>query len=134
MNDLIHELSVNYNWSQDYPLLVELMEKESIVCKVKYRPDIFDTAHSLCNGMWAKYAISARGTCYVSADDKEEFIQLCKDDEVSFLVPSVQPKVKSSGLVRCPECNSTLLVHDKDTDLYECKSCSLYNPMEKLIK
>ena len=85
----VNQISKNYNWSQDYELLCDLMAKESIVCKVRYFDDkeIYDCAHTLFNGMWAKYAISSRGTCYVSRNDRKEFIDRCKRYDVSFLVP-----------------------------------------------
>jgi len=88
----VSQISKNYNWSQDYELLCDLMEKESIVCKVRYdlvmADEIYDCAHTLFNGIWAKYAISARGICYVSNKDRKEFIDWCKRYNVSFLVPA----------------------------------------------
>ena len=84
----VSQISKNYNWSQDYELLCDLMEKESIVCKVQclHDKEIYDCANTLYNGM-AKYAISACGICYVTGNDRKEFINSCKRYDVSFLVP-----------------------------------------------
>lgn len=87
--DFVYEVT-GYTTSRDYEKLTVLMQVQSIICIVNYGDDCRDVAHTI----WSKYEkggawqISARGTGYIYAFDKETFIAACKTYNVEFIVPS----------------------------------------------
>ncbi len=83
----IHELA-KYNTSSDYEKLADLMQKESIICIVRYREcrDPAQTLYSPCDegGTWQ---ISSRGIGHVYAFNRAEFIEQCTERNVEFIEP-----------------------------------------------
>ena len=85
----------NYKSSRDYTRLWELAQTERVICWLDYYEYCTDIASTKCtiydNGD-VTIEISARGTCYILGDTKEDFIRQCKKDNVEFIEPNIQSK------------------------------------------
>lgn len=81
-----------YQLSRDYDLLFELMHKSSIICIVDCDftkgDSCRDVAQTLCREGGGDYLISCRGTGYVWAEDKEDFVRQCKISNLEFILPN----------------------------------------------
>lgn len=84
-----------YNTSRDYAKLWALAQKQDVVCFVDYgmlSRDVCNTSTCMvgikCQGKKSDYVdIVARGICYLSANTESEFIDLCKEEKVEWIVP-----------------------------------------------
>lgn len=78
------------SFSDDYEWLVELMQKQSVVCVVDFNfPDSSDHPPSRDIAKTSYDAgslqVGARGIGYLWAETKEEFIEQCKRRNLKFL-------------------------------------------------
>jgi hypothetical protein len=80
-----------YATSRDYEQLADLAKLHSIVCIVDYWRDeaIRDVARTTFFTKRGEeiWNISGRGTTYVSAFSRQEFLNLCRHSNVEFFVP-----------------------------------------------
>ena len=85
---MVRDLSVNYEWSSCYDRLLEIMQGESIVCVVDCQ-HCRDIAQTICviGQREIIYTVCARGICYISAVDKDNFISQCKAINLRFIDP-----------------------------------------------
>jgi hypothetical protein len=97
MPTLIHQLAI-YSTSKDYEWLANTAKEKSIICIIDYRinranedeyilRDVGSTNYfekDNGHGMWS---ISCRGTGYLTAFNKDEFIKLCDFLNVEFIKP-----------------------------------------------
>ena len=74
-----------YKTSRDYEWLFELMQDTAVVCFVDHSSETRDIACTLFDGRC--YAVSCRGTAYVWAYNKEEFIMQCFNSKLEFIEP-----------------------------------------------
>lgn len=72
-----------YAVNRDYEWLADEMERRSLICLVDFDDDLRDVAHTIWTpGLWQ---LSARGTCYVWARSREEFIRDCARANVEII-------------------------------------------------
>lgn len=89
---------IETGFSTRYSHLVDLMQKESVICFVDYgdRPcrDIAKTAYDSTGKI---FEIRARGIGYLWAESPQEFIEQCRKYNVSFLPPSAIAHPSNQG-------------------------------------
>jgi hypothetical protein len=88
-------LSLNYDFSEDYEMLFELLHNQIIVCFVDYNAfekenEEKEPLYDVCITQRYKpqegsINIGARGIGYIAAINKEEFIQQCKKRKLKFI-------------------------------------------------
>lgn len=90
-------LSLNYKFSEDYELLYKLLQKQIIVCFIDYNSydkkyenqeplyDVCTTQRHKPKEGWIN--ISSRGHGYLTARNKEEFIEECKLRKLKYIPP-----------------------------------------------
>lgn len=97
MSILIHELA-KYKTSKDYEWLANKAKEESIICIIDYKRqfegekefhsrDVGVTNYFEKDNGSGTWSISARGTGYLTAFNKEDFIKLCDILNVEILIP-----------------------------------------------
>lgn len=93
----MEKLSKRYLTSTNYDLLFELMQDQRVVCFVNYKDykkgEDGYILQDICQTQAVKrdtmFEISARGYSYISAFDKEEFIEQCKTSCLEFIEPNI---------------------------------------------
>lgn len=76
----------NYPMSEDYELLFELAQNQSVVCEVSYHGKYKDVAQTLFTEDWFEMGI--RGLAYFTETTKDDFIKQCRESKVRFIVPN----------------------------------------------
>ena len=76
---------------KDYELLADLSRTQSVICIVDYDSDLRDVARTFyrTNGKEEHWSVSARGTGYIDAFSRQEFLDLCARLDLEFLAPSI---------------------------------------------
>ena len=82
-----------YKTSRDYERLFELMQESAVVCFVDYGENCRDIASTACDN-YPSYFVNARGTGYVTAFNQADFIKQCKQIDLEYIEPPVQPEEK----------------------------------------
>ena len=94
----------SYKLSSDYNLLADLLESgHDIVCEVIYYWGKFgavrlkggeNVTKDVCVGRFfgdspfARYDVGSRGRCCFSVENRDEFIECCKEYDVRFIEPN----------------------------------------------
>lgn len=79
----------DYAGSRDYDRLAELAKAGSLICMVDYQ-DCRDVAHTIYQSFGPNeesWTVSARGTSYVWAQNKADFIARCARANLEFIEP-----------------------------------------------
>ena len=90
---LIHKVT-GYKTSRDYARLVELMKQGAVICIVDYdrTADCRDVTHTLFEADTGRgeplFQISARGICYIHADNEADFIKQCQRINCELIEPA----------------------------------------------
>lgn len=80
-----------YALSQDYERLADAMQVESVICILDYERDLRDVAHTIWSPSKNEegiYQISARGTGYIYAFNRADFIAQCQKYHVGAIFPT----------------------------------------------
>ncbi len=89
-------LQHNYDTSKDYEKLWELMKTQRILCMIDYGEMYKDDKYQLRDVCQTPAVerdryftdISCRGYSYISARNKEEFIEQCTKGNLEYIVPT----------------------------------------------
>lgn len=79
-----------YTVSRDYERLADLARSQSIICIVDYERSMRDIARTMyrCRGDDEYWEVGARGTGYIVAFERAEFILACRAVNLEFLDPA----------------------------------------------
>lgn len=87
-----------YAGSRDYERLADLAREQSVICIVDYERSMRDIGRTMyrCHGNEEYWEVGARGTGYIIAFERDEFIRACRAFNVEFLDPAMAAATEHS--------------------------------------
>ncbi|RJP48775.1 MAG: hypothetical protein C4586_08670 [Anaerolineaceae bacterium] len=100
MSDVIRDIT-DYSMSEDYELLWDLAQKQSVVCEVDYDSRNNDPSKPIRDIAATRshkhrdeivVEVEVRGYGYIYATDKEDFLMQCRRSRLKFILPHIRKK------------------------------------------